>query len=82
MKKGELHKTIDNQHRAILGTTPSGDIAFATRGGNVSHDYNSCQIQAPKTFANEAEFVGVIPKPDFDRIKNKFKNYMESNDVQ
>lgn len=81
MKKGELHKTPSNQHRAILGTTPNGGIAFAERGGNVPHDYEDCQIKTPEKFEKETEYVGVIPAPDFQRIKEKFKNYTTSKNV-
>jgi hypothetical protein len=81
MNKGELHKTPNNQHRAILGITPDGGIVFATRGGNVPHDYDSCQVQSSEKFEEEAEYVGVIPTPDFQRIEEKFKNYTTSKNA-
>lgn len=81
MEKGELHKTDDNQHRLILGETSDGDIAFATRGGNVPHDYNSCQIQPLTKFSLETEYVGVVPLVDFQRVKKEFAKYISSNNI-
>jgi hypothetical protein len=81
MAKGELWATDNNQHRLTLGTTPNGDIAFATRGGNVRHDYDSCQIQDPTKFQSQASKVGFVPTVDFQRVEAQFAAYLASNNV-
>ena len=69
MKKADLYTTLNNQHRLILGITPNGDIAFATRGGNTSHDYNYCQIQSRDKFASEGVFAQTVSDTEICRVE-------------
>ncbi|MGH8492530.1 MAG: hypothetical protein ACRERR_05420 [Moraxellaceae bacterium] len=81
MNKGEVFATPSNQHRFVLGLTPTGDVAFATRGGNTLHDYNHCQIQTQETFLSECASLYVASTEEAQRILTKFSNYMISKNV-
>ena len=82
MSKGDLYVTPNNQHRLVIGSTPSGDIAFATRGGNTTHDYNQCQIQTPEKFAGEGTLNQTVAPAEIARIEAIFANYIAANDIR
>jgi len=81
MKKGDLYKTSSNQHRFVLGHTPDGDVAFATRGSQVTPDYGSCQLQPEDRFLEEASFVKSESAAEVARVTAKFANYMSAKDI-
>jgi len=82
MNKGDLYVTPNNQHRLVIGSTPSGDIAFATRGGNTTHDYNQCQIQSSATFAVEGTLNKTVAPAEIARVEAIFANYIAANNIQ
>lgn len=82
MNKADLYVTPNNQHRLVIGTTPTGDIAFATRGGNTSHAYNHCQIQPPSTFAVEGNFKQTVAPDEIARVEALFANYIAANSIR
>ena len=82
MNKADLYKTPTDQERLVIGKTANGDIAFATRGGNTTQDYNHCQIQPPTTFSSEAAFVRTVPVAEIARVEQKFANYISANSIQ
>jgi hypothetical protein len=79
--KGDLYKTPANQHRFVLGHTATGEVAFATRGGNPLPDYNSCQIQPQDTFLAESSFVKRESAQETTRVTEMFANYMSAKGV-
>lgn len=81
MNKGDLYVTPNNQHRIVIGNTPNGDVAFATRGGNTTHDYNHCQIQAPARFAAEGTFSKAVAPTEIARVEALFSNYIAANSI-
>ncbi len=82
MNKGDLYVTPNNQHRIIIGNTPQGDVAFATRGGNTSQDYNHCQIQPPAIFAAQGTFSGAVALAELARVEALFANYIDANGIR
>jgi len=82
MKKADLYKTPNDQERLVIGATASGDIAFATRGGNATYDYDRCQIQPQTTFSSEATFVRTVPIAEIIRVEEKFANYISENSIK
>lgn len=81
MNKGDLYVTPNNQHRIVIGNTPNGDVAFATRGGNTPHDYNHCQIQPPAKFAAEGKFSKAVAAAEIARVEALFANYIAANSI-
>lgn len=81
MNKGDLYVTPNNQHRIVIGNTPNGDVAFATRGGNTTHDYNHCQIQPPGEFAVEGVFSIAVAPAEIARVEVLFANYIAANSI-
>lgn len=81
MNKGDLYVTSSDQHRIVIGNTPDGDVAFATRGGNTTHDYNHCQIQPPAKFAAEGTFSKAVTPAEIARVEALFANYMAANSI-
>ena len=82
MNKGDLYVTPNNQHRLVIGSTPSGDIAFATRGGNTTHDYNHCQIQPSAKFAGEGSLTQTVAPAEIARVEALFANYIAANSIR
>lgn len=82
MNKGDLYVTPNNQHRLVIGSTPSGNIAFATRGGNTNHDYNQCQIQPPATFSVEGTLNITVAPTEIARVEALFANYIAANSIR
>lgn len=83
MNKADLYVTPNNQHRLVIGSTTTGDIAFATRGGNnTTHDYNHCQIQPPATFAVEGTFSQTVAPAEIARVEALFANYIATNGIR
>lgn len=81
MRAGDLYVTPTKQRRLIIGTTPTGDIAFATRGEQVIPDYSNCQIQPPDTFAQEGLFEKSVSAAELARVREKFANYRAANGI-
>ena len=81
MTKGDLYKTPTNQHRFVLGKTPTGDVAFATRGEHPNPDYNHCQLQPPDKFLQESSLARKESTEETARVMEKFANYISANRV-
>jgi hypothetical protein len=82
MNKGDLYVTPNNQHRIVIGNTPNGDVAFASRGGNTAHDYNHCQVQPPARFAAEGVFFKAVAPAEIARVEALFANYIAANSIR
>lgn len=82
MNAGDLYATPTNQHRLVLDRTLTGDIAFATRGGNTQHDYNPCQVQPMATFGSEAAMIQAVPPTELARVQLKFAPYIVANGIR
>ncbi len=80
---GEVYQTNTRQQRFILGHTPNGDVAFATKGSNPGSNYNNCQIQS------QADFRSDCPNPPLytsnsatiQSVLSKFANYITANRI-
>ena len=82
MNKGDLYVTPNNQHRLVIGSTSSGDIAFVTRGGNTTHDYNQCQTQPPATFSAQGTLNQTVSPAEISRVDAVFANYIAANSIR
>lgn len=82
MNKGDLYVTPNNQHRLVNGNSPSGDIAFATRGGNTTHDYNQWQIKPPAKFSIECVLNKTVSPTKIPRVEALFANYIAANSIR
>lgn len=81
MTAGEIYATAANQHRLILGTTPTGDIGFTTRGGNVMGAWNHCQVQSPSVFAEDAALLRTLNQAQLDAVRADKAGWMQANEV-
>ncbi len=81
MNKADLYVTPNNQHRLVIGCTSTGDIAFATRGGSTTHDYNHCQTQAISTFAAEGNLSQSVTATEIARVQMLFAKYIADNGI-
>ena len=81
LKTGDLYVTPAGRHCLVIGRTPNGDIAFATRGKEVIPDYNSCQTQPPDKFMAEGTLEKSVAPTELARVQTLFANYIATNGI-
>lgn len=82
MNKGELYVTEGNQERLVIGQTPAGDVAYASRGGNIQNDYNSCQIVSKATFQGACRYERTVSATELARVQNLFAGFIAANNIK
>jgi hypothetical protein len=82
MNAGDLYVTPTKQERLIVGIASNGDTAFATRGGNTTHDYDRCEMNAPAKFSAGATLARNVGVTELARVRAKFAPYIVANKIK